>query len=83
MNIPEFVNIPYDGMRKIDTPPVESYRPFDRAFELMKAGRYETAAAEWRNVLALAAEQGRRPRAEALKTRISLYEAGRPDRRSR
>jgi Tol biopolymer transport system component len=33
VNIPEFVNIPPDGLRKIDVPAVESYRFADNAME--------------------------------------------------
>ena len=34
VNIPEFVNIPPDGLLKIDAPAVEYYRLFDEAWEL-------------------------------------------------
>ncbi len=75
VNIPEFVNIPYDGMRKIDTPAVESYRLFDRAVELMKKGQYEAAAAEWKNVLALAADDAK----VHMNFGVALAGAGRSD----
>ena len=39
VNIPEFVNIPPDGMMKIDTPATEFYRLFDVAKELADKGQ--------------------------------------------
>ncbi len=53
VNIPEFVNIPPDGLTKIDTPAVEFYRLADSAWELSKAGRYEEAIAMWKKALEL------------------------------
>jgi Flp pilus assembly protein TadD len=51
VNIPEFVNIPPDGMMKIDVPAAESYRLFDVASELTAKGRLEEAIAVWKKVL--------------------------------
>jgi Tol biopolymer transport system component len=45
VNIPEFVNIPPDGMLKIDTPAIEFYRLFDIAKELADKGQYDAAIA--------------------------------------
>ena len=53
VNIPEFVNIPPDGLLKIDTPAVEYYKLFDRAWELGQKGRTEEAIAEWKSALEL------------------------------
>ena len=53
VNIPEFVNIPPDGMLKIDVPAAESYRLVDLAGELTAKGRTEEAIAEWKKVLEL------------------------------
>jgi hypothetical protein len=53
VNIPEFVNIPADGMMKIDVPAAESYRLFDLASDLTAKGQLEAAIAEWRKVLEL------------------------------
>ncbi len=51
VNLPEFVNIARDGMRKIDGPVIEYYRLVDNAMYFKKKGRYEESIAEWRKVL--------------------------------
>ncbi|MBM3749500.1 MAG: tetratricopeptide repeat protein [Acidobacteria bacterium] len=51
VNIPEFVNVPTDGLLKIDVPAVEFYRLFDRAWELAEKGQHEAAIAQWRKVI--------------------------------
>jgi len=51
VNIPEFVNIPPNGMLKIDVPAAESYRLFDVASELTAKGELEGAIAAWKKVL--------------------------------
>jgi hypothetical protein len=53
VNIPEFVNIPPDGMMKIDVPAAESYRLFDVASDLTAKGQLEAAIAAWKKVLEL------------------------------
>jgi tetratricopeptide (TPR) repeat protein len=53
VNIPEFVNIPPDGMMKIDVPAAESYRLFDIAMDLTGKGQLEAGIAEWKKVLEL------------------------------
>jgi Flp pilus assembly protein TadD len=53
VNIPEFVNIPPDGMMKIDMPAAESYRLFDIAMDLTVKGQAEAAIPEWKKVLVL------------------------------
>jgi len=53
VNIPEFVNIPPDGMLKIDVPAAESYRLVDLASELTAKGQMDAAIAEWKKVLEL------------------------------
>jgi Flp pilus assembly protein TadD len=53
VNIPEFVNIPPDGIRTIAAPAAEYARHVDRAEELMKQQQYAAAAAEWQRVLEL------------------------------
>jgi tetratricopeptide (TPR) repeat protein len=47
VNLPEFVNIPADGLTQIDTPAVDMYKKFDHAFELGEKGQYQAAIAEW------------------------------------
>jgi tetratricopeptide (TPR) repeat protein len=51
VNIPEFVNIPPDGLRKIEVPAVESYRFADNAMALQRKGQYEASIPEWRKAL--------------------------------
>jgi tetratricopeptide (TPR) repeat protein len=51
VNIPEFVNIPSDGMMKIDVPAAESYRLLDLATDLVAQGKTDEAVVEWRKVL--------------------------------
>ncbi len=47
VNIPEFVNIPPDGMVKISTPAVDMYTQFDHATELSEKGDDAAALADW------------------------------------
>jgi len=53
VNIPEFVNIPPDGLAKIDVPAAEFYRLFDMALDLATKGQNEDAIAAWKEALAL------------------------------
>jgi Flp pilus assembly protein TadD len=53
VNLPEFVNIPPDGLRSIGGPALDYYRRFDRAAYLQKEKRFEEAATEWRKVAAI------------------------------
>lgn len=48
VNLPEFVNIPADGLVRIETPAVDMYRQFDHAAELASQGRDGEAIEEWR-----------------------------------
>ena len=51
VNLPEFVNIPPDGMVTIDTPAAEYALHMDLADELMNKHQYEAAALEWKKAL--------------------------------
>lgn len=53
VNIPEFVNIPPDGLLKIDTPAMEYFRTFDRAVELAQKNRTIEAVVEWKKAVEL------------------------------
>jgi Flp pilus assembly protein TadD len=53
VNLPEFVNIPPDGIKNIDAPAAEYALHTDRATELMDRRQYEDAAREWSRVLEL------------------------------
>jgi tetratricopeptide (TPR) repeat protein len=59
VNIPEFVNIPPDGLMKIDTPAVEYYKVFDAAIDLSKKGQYEASVAEWKRALGMNPDDAR------------------------
>ena len=53
VNIPEFVNVPPDGMLKIDVPAVEFYHRYNVAWGMAQKGQYEEAIVEWRKALEL------------------------------
>ena len=53
VNIPEFVNIPPDGMRQIGGPVIDYYRLFNSAAYLQRTRSFEASAAKWRKVLEL------------------------------
>lgn len=59
VNIPEFVNIPADGMMHIATPAVEMYKQFDRATELGEKGDDAAAIAAWTELAAQHPEDAR------------------------
>jgi tetratricopeptide (TPR) repeat protein len=59
VNIPEFVNIPPDGMMKIDTPATEFYRLFDVAKELADKGQFDAAIAAFNTALELSPDDVR------------------------
>ena len=59
VNLPEFVNIPPDGLAKIEVPAAEFYARFDRAWELIQKGEYEAAIAAWRSALELNPDDAR------------------------
>ncbi len=45
-NLPEFANIPVDGIARIESPAVEYRRHFDRGTELLEAGKLDEALDE-------------------------------------
>ncbi len=53
VNIPEFVNIPPDGMGKIDPQAMQFYRVANQAFELMQNNEMAQAIQVWRKALAM------------------------------
>jgi Flp pilus assembly protein TadD len=53
VNIPEFVNIPPDGIEKIDTPAADYALHMDLANEAMNKRQYEAATLEWKKTLEL------------------------------
>jgi len=53
VNLPEFVNIPPDGLRKLEAPAAAYYAQFDRASALSAQGRYQEAVDAWQAALAM------------------------------
>jgi tetratricopeptide (TPR) repeat protein len=53
VNIPEFVNVPPEGLRQIGGPVIDYYKLVNSAAYLQKTGSYEASAARWRKVLEL------------------------------
>jgi tetratricopeptide (TPR) repeat protein len=53
VNIPEFVNIPPDGINTIETPAADFARYCDLAVEAMKNRLFERAVQEWKKALSL------------------------------
>ncbi len=56
VNIPEFVNIAPDGLRRVGGPVIDYYRLVNNAAYLQKKRAYEASAAQWRKVLELNAD---------------------------
>ncbi len=52
VNIPEFVNIPPEGIQNINTPAVAMYEQFDFAVELGEKGQNEASIAQWKSLAA-------------------------------
>jgi tetratricopeptide (TPR) repeat protein len=59
VNIPEFVNIPPDGILAINTPAVDMYRQFDHAVELGEKGQDEASIGEWKKLAAANPDEAR------------------------
>lgn len=53
VNIPEFVNVPPDGLLKLEMPAADFYARFERAWQLAEQGQYKASVAEWRTALAM------------------------------
>jgi tetratricopeptide (TPR) repeat protein len=53
VNIPEFVNVPPDGLRQIGGPVIDYYKLYNSAAYMQRTGQYAASAAKWRRVLEL------------------------------
>jgi tetratricopeptide (TPR) repeat protein len=53
VNLPEFVNIAPDGLRRIGGPVLDYYKLVDGATYLQRNGAYEASAAKWREAVEL------------------------------
>jgi tetratricopeptide (TPR) repeat protein len=80
VNIPEFVNIPPDGLMKIDVPAVDFYRQFEIAFAFSEKHEYAAAIPEWEKALRLDADgTGEIDALSHMSLGIALAETGHPD----
>ena len=59
VNIPEFVNMPTDGIAKIDPQATEFYRLFDIATEMGDKAQYQQAVATWNQALRLSPDDAK------------------------
>jgi tetratricopeptide (TPR) repeat protein len=59
VNLPEFVNIPPDGLLSINVPATEFYWRFEQAWALAAKGQDEAAIAEWKEALKLDPEDAK------------------------
>ena len=75
VNIPEFVNVPPDGLMNIEVPAVDFYTQFDVAFKLSQEHNYEAAIPEWNKALELDPEDAR----SQVNLGIALAETGHPE----
>lgn len=51
VNLPEFVNVPPGGLRKLGGPALDYYKLFNNALFLQKQGQLSESAAEWQNTI--------------------------------
>ena len=58
-NIPEFVNIPQDGLERIEVPAADFYRLFDSAWNLAEKGRFDESIAEWNRALQISPDDAK------------------------
>lgn len=73
VNIPEFVNIPPDGLLKIEVPATDFYRTYNTAWELSQKGQYAAAIGEWNKAL----EQNPAESSVHLNLGVALERSGR------
>ncbi len=59
VNIPEFFNLPPDGLERIDAPASEFYRLFDVAVQLAEKKQFDAAVPAWRKALDLTPDDAR------------------------
>ena len=52
VNLPEFVNIPPDGLMAISTPAVDMYKKYDQVSDLENQGQIGAAIAGWKELVA-------------------------------
>jgi tetratricopeptide (TPR) repeat protein len=59
VNIPEFLNIPQDGLLKMEAPVTDFFRLFDAAMELTQKKQYQAAVLKWRKAIELNPDDSR------------------------
>jgi tetratricopeptide (TPR) repeat protein len=75
VNIPEFVNISPDGLRKIEVPAMDFNKRFEVAFALSEKHQYQAAIAEWKKALEMDPTDAR----SLINLGSALQETGSPD----
>jgi len=75
VNIPEFVNVPPDGLLKMDAPATEFYRLFEVATTLAEKGEYQAAVSELQKALKINPDDAR----ARSKLGVALARTGRFD----
>jgi tetratricopeptide (TPR) repeat protein len=75
VNIPEFVNIPPDGLQKIDVPVVDFTRQFEVAFALSRKREYQAAIPAWKKALEMDPSDTR----SLINLGLAMDETGSPD----
>ncbi|MBS1873506.1 MAG: tetratricopeptide repeat protein [Acidobacteria bacterium] len=75
VNLPEFVNMPAEGLQQIDVPAVEFYRVVDAASELAKKGKTAEAVAAFERALRMDPDDAR----TRVQLGVELVRLGRND----
>jgi tetratricopeptide (TPR) repeat protein len=75
VNIPEFVNIPPDGLERIEAPATDFYKLFDFAVAFSEKKEFDAAVPAWRKALALDPDDAR----AHDNLGVALAETGKPD----
>jgi tetratricopeptide (TPR) repeat protein len=75
VNLPEFANIPGDGIDEIQTPAIEGYRMMDEALDLESQQKYAEALAIWRKAVELEPDDA----TVQIDIAANLYLSGSPD----
>ncbi len=72
VNIPEFVNIPPDGILKLDAPVTDYYRVVDTATDFEKKGQWDAAVREWQAAVKMGPDEA----AARLNLGLALSQTG-------
>lgn len=75
VNIPEFVNISPDGLRKIEVPAVDFHNQFEVAFALSEKRQFQAAIPAWKKALEMDPTDAR----SLINLGLAMEETGSPD----